>query len=54
MNIFILEGGKSVSNKNYPVAALTEQELTEIKALEKAFNKTNPAGEKILIAYIKA
>lgn len=41
-------------NKSYPVANLTDQELTEIKSLEKELNKTKPSGEKILIAYAKA
>ncbi|CAA7599799.1 Hypothetical protein DEACI_0428 [Acididesulfobacillus acetoxydans] len=39
---------------SFPVANLTEQEVAEIKSLEKALNRTKPNGEKILVAYSKA
>lgn len=41
-----------VSNK-YPIANLSDKEITELKNHEKELNRTNPGSETILIAYTK-
>ncbi|KLU59148.1 hypothetical protein CEB3_c41320 [Peptococcaceae bacterium CEB3] len=43
-----------MATTTYPVANLTEQEVAEIKSLEKALNRTKPGSEKILVAYSRA
>ncbi|MHB1652546.1 MAG: hypothetical protein ACYCVD_08740 [Desulfitobacteriaceae bacterium] len=43
-----------MADKYYPVASLTDKELTEIKSLEKELNQTKSSSEKVLIAYTKA